>query len=256
MSLVGFVRSVVGGRYYTRHPVQLAGYAYARWKLRPHNHDDARVLLRALDVDPGVLEDAAVWRPLFEQVTTDGRWYLGYPTGVTLERGLALYGIVRALKPERVVETGMASGVATTFLSAALVDNGSGTLYSIELTQEEAARRFERYRTSFDPRRGPGWAIPREIREAMGDRHVVILEDVTTSLPALLERLGAVDVFLHDDLHTPKHMRWELELVWPGVSRGGVLACDDVEYSWVRFCRRIGLDGLDNVQGLAAVRKP
>lgn len=257
MSLASFVRDVVRGRYYTRHPLELAGYAYSRWALRSRRSDDPALVLRNLGLDPAVLSDARRWQEAFRRVTVDGRGYLGYPTGVTHERGLVLYGIVRALRPEYVIETGMASGVATTFLGAALVDNGAGSLYSVELPQEEAVRRFRRYRTIYDAERGPGWAIPVALREGLGGRHVVLLEDVGTALPALLDRLPRVDLFFHDDLHTPKHMRWELELVWPRLASGGVLACDDIEFAWLRFCRRHGIGyGPDNVQGLAAGRKP
>lgn len=257
MSVLSFARDVVRGRYYTRHPLELTAYAYARRKLRSHRKKDPGDLLRPLGIDPSVLDEASRWYATFDEVASEGAWYLGYRTGITVERGLVLYGVVRALKPRHVVETGMASGVATTFLSAALIDNGTGILYSIELPQQEAARRFQRYGTRYEPDRGPGWAIRGDMREAMGDRHVVLLEDVATSLPALLDRLGRIDVFFHDDLHVPKHMRWEFEFVWPRLEHGGVLACDDVEFAWLRFCRRHDVrDGFANIEGLGAVRKP
>jgi predicted O-methyltransferase YrrM len=194
---------------------------------------------------------------LFDKLTADGSWYLGYPTGVTKERGLVLYGVVRALRPRYVIETGTASGVSTTFIGAALLDNGAGELYSIDLPQEEAVRRYERYRVAYDAQRGPGWAIPDDIRDGMGERLHLVLEDVATALPALLAQLPHVDVFFHDDLHIPKHMRWEFELVWPRIAPCGAVVCDDVEYAWLRFCRSRGLrSGMHHVQGLSAVRKP
>ena len=61
--------------------------------------------------------------------------------GVALPDGIVLYGLVRALRPEFVVETGIATGVSTSFISAALIENGAGRLYSIDLPSEEAANR-------------------------------------------------------------------------------------------------------------------
>jgi hypothetical protein len=64
-------------------------------------------------------------------------------------------------------------------------------------------------------------------------------------------------MFFHDDLHTPDHMLWEFELVWPYLRAGGVLVSDDVNFSWIRFCRqqRLSAEAFYNVQRLTAVRK-
>jgi len=48
-----------------------------------------------------------------------------------------LYVIVRLLKPEKVVETGVAAGVSSAFILEAMDDNGIGTLYSIDLPNYE-----------------------------------------------------------------------------------------------------------------------
>ena len=48
-------------------------------------------------------------------------------------------------------------------------------------------------------------------------------------LPELLRQTGAVDLFLHDSLHTYRNMRREFEAIWPRLRRGGVILADDVE---------------------------
>lgn len=248
---------MVKGRYYTRHPIELVRYVRARAQLSKHRSNDPRDLLSALGIDPGpVLADAEKWMPTFERLTSSGASYLGYTTGVSMGGGLVLYGIVRALKPERTIETGVASGVSTTFLSAALIDNGAGELWSLELPHEEASTRFAKYGAKYEPDRGPGWAIPEDIRAHMADRHHLVLEDVATALPRLLRELREIDLFIHDDLHTPAHMLWEMRLVWPHLRSGGVLLCDDAEWAWTRFSREQGDLRLLNVQGLSGIRKP
>ena len=51
-----------------------------------------------------------------------------------------LYGLVRALRPEVVVETGVATGVTSAYLLAALADNDAGELQSIDLPSADLVR--------------------------------------------------------------------------------------------------------------------
>jgi hypothetical protein len=57
-------------------------------------------------------------------------------------------------------------------------------------------------------------------------------------MPSLVRRLPPVDIFFHDDLHTPEHMKWEYDLVWPHHAPSGVLISDDANYGWLRFWPR------------------
>ncbi len=50
--------------------------------------------------------------------------------------GSFLYAIVRSLKPETVLETGVASGLASAYILLALRQNKKGKLYSIDLPSE------------------------------------------------------------------------------------------------------------------------
>jgi hypothetical protein len=131
-------------------------------------------------------------------------------------------------------------------------------LYSIELPPEQSKARTHDDGSAFNwPESGVGWAIPETIHSGLRGRHVLRLEDVRTALPALLGELPYVDVFFHDDLHTPAHMFWEYELVWPRIRPGGVLLSDDVNFGWIRFCEARGLEhnALRNIQRLAGARK-
>jgi len=62
-------------------------------------------------------------------------------------------------------------------------------------------------------------------------------------LPMLLQQLPRGDVFFHYDLHTPEHMKWEYDLMWPHLAQGVVLISDDANYGWLRFCREKRLAG-------------
>lgn len=124
------------------------------------------------------------------------------------------YAVCRVLRPATVIETGVGYGVTTSYLLAALAENGHGALHSIDLPPLD--RGAEAY---------AGVLVPGRLRTRWGlhrgmSRHV---------LPRLLDELGSVDVFVHDSLHTYANMRFEFAGVWPRLAAGGVVLADDVE---------------------------
>jgi hypothetical protein len=262
MVVPGFLKTIATAPYYRKHRLDALRECSAALHFRRHRLYEPATFLAELGIDPPTaFAGYERWRPLLEgaiaAVTQEGN---GRQGGCSLEDGMILYGLARALKPQVVIETGVAAGVSTSFLGAAMVENRRGSLYSLELpapAQSTGATHDDG--AVFDwPDKGVGWAIPAEIRHRLRDRHLLILEDVRTALPRLLARCPSVDLYFHDDLHTPDHMRWQYELVWPHIAPGGVLASDDANIGWIDFCKRVGLRGrmFANVQRLTAVRKP
>ncbi|MEM3449881.1 MAG: class I SAM-dependent methyltransferase [Nitrososphaerota archaeon] len=47
-------------------------------------------------------------------------------------------------------------------------------------------------------------------------------------LKPLLQKLGSVDLFLHDSEHSYENMMFEFKAVWPFLREGGILLADDV----------------------------
>jgi predicted O-methyltransferase YrrM len=126
---------------------------------------------------------------------------------------LLQYAVVRALRPAIVLETGVAHGVSTAYLLLALTKNACGHLHSID-----------RPDPSFLPaRRAPGWLVPEQLR----GRWSLQTGNAEELLPALLKQVGAVDLFIHDSLHTYEHMMFEFETVYPALRDGGLLLADD-----------------------------
>lgn len=153
-----------------------------------------------------------------------------------------LHTLIRMTRPKVVVETGVAAGLTTTVILDALALNGVGKLYSIDLPPESVQGRTiadgGRYDRAFAEEKRPGWLVPNRLRE-IGNWDL-LLGDVRDVLPPLLSNLSTIDFFLHDDLHTPEHMLWEFNLVWPCLSTGGILASDDLNYGWSDFLRNVG----------------
>jgi predicted O-methyltransferase YrrM len=54
------------------------------------------------------------------------------PTGISNEEGELLYGLIRVLKPHRILETGTNIGVSTAYMALACRDNNVGHIVTIE----------------------------------------------------------------------------------------------------------------------------
>ncbi|MFA5936529.1 MAG: class I SAM-dependent methyltransferase [Candidatus Paceibacterota bacterium] len=57
---------------------------------------------------------------------------LNDPTGIDIEEGELLYGIIRMLKPDNVLETGTNLGISTRYIGVALECNNRGHLITVE----------------------------------------------------------------------------------------------------------------------------
>lgn len=124
------------------------------------------------------------------------------------------YALCRALRPLRVVETGVCYGVTSAFFLQALRQNDRGTLYSIDLPP------LGRDASAF-----VGRLVPEDLRL----RWELLRGTSRRLLPRLLKRIGTVDLFIHDSLHTRRNMRRELRTVTPHLSSTAVVLSDDIE---------------------------
>jgi predicted O-methyltransferase YrrM len=176
-------------------------------------------------------EQAARFWSTVQGETRGHRYNTGRATGRDgYGEGLRLYAVLRKLRPAIAVETGVCNGVSTAFLLLALAENGSGELHSIDLP--EIAGEDYAPGTFWDGKGGavvpageePGWMVPARLRE----RWHLVLGRSQEVLPALLDRLGTIDFFMHDSEHSEACMRFEFEAAWGALRDGGVLAADDV----------------------------
>lgn len=74
---------------------------------------------------------------------TDSRFLCVDDGGVEVETGEFLYGFVRRLKPQSVLETGTYTGVSSLYMAKALQDNGFGHLHTVEYEQYHIDRAQE-----------------------------------------------------------------------------------------------------------------
>jgi predicted O-methyltransferase YrrM len=158
-----------------------------------------------------------------------------------------LGAIVRLMRPEVVVETGVALGFSTATMLAAMRDNDRGHLYSVDLPHVQ-----------YGHDRETGSAVPPELR----DRWTLRLGPSQKLLPALLEEVGPLDLFIHDANHAYSAQLREYRTSWPHIRPGGLLASDDVgNPAFVEFAAEVGarpylVPGSRPESVVALLRKP
>ncbi len=127
------------------------------------------------------------------------------------------YSIVSALQPKTVIETGVCYGVTSAFMLQALQANGAGRLHSIDLPP-----------LAKDAKRYVGILVPDRLR-SRGTLHRGSSQRLLPPLVKKLKKLGEIDLFLHDSLHTYQHMKMEFETAWAALRPGGMLIADDIQ---------------------------
>ena len=130
---------------------------------------------------------------------------------VSPEAGKLLYALVRACRPETVVEFGTSFGISTIHLAAAVSDNGTGRVVTTELSHRKAT-------------------AARENLEQAGLAEVVtILEgDALETLGSVTGPVGLVLLDGWKDLYLPV-----LRLLQPRLTPGALVVADDSSFESV-----------------------
>jgi hypothetical protein len=149
-----------------------------------------------------------------------------------LPQGALLYLIVRAVRPDRVLETGVRPGYSTAWILAALAANGSGHLTSLGPGPTAGrSRGVHDY--------GVGQLVPPGLRS----RWTLALGNTDDRLRELLAGLRPVDLFFSDNGPDVDRTRSELRSGWESLGSNGLLIAHhiDANSAWADFC---GLQGM------------
>jgi len=178
--------------------------------------DGERRLHELLDTPvpcPAAEEFEAVWSNLEQSLAGSssyvGEWVHDADPGM----GRIVWCVVRHLRPEKVVETGVARGITSRILLDALDRNGTGGLWSVDLPMLRS--RWHEQTAA---------AVPLDRRS----RWTYVRGSSRRRLAGLLADLGEIDLFIHDSAHTQSNMRYEFETAWPALRSGGVLVSHDI----------------------------
>ncbi len=125
------------------------------------------------------------------------------------------YLLCRALERETVLETGVAYGVTSATILAALHRNGKGVLHSVDLPPiaDRASLRYI------------GTMIPAQYKS----RWYLHLGDSKRVLPSLFAKsIGEVGLFIHDSANIDRVQQREMEMVWPHMASGGGMVLNNI----------------------------
>lgn len=121
--------------------------------------------------------------------------------------GLLLYSMVRAVRPATVIEFGMSYGISTLHLAAAARDNGSGHIFTTELSAKKVA------------------AGKRTFAAAGVDDLITILDgDALATLGAVPGEVGVVLLDGWKEMYLPV-----LQLIEKQLSHGALILADNAE---------------------------
>ncbi|HEY4114073.1 MAG TPA: class I SAM-dependent methyltransferase [Rhizomicrobium sp.] len=228
--------------YVVRHPRRIAialvrdparGFERLHERLMQRREDNAEVhvhqpvldwerqLHALMDIDWPCSEGPAfwqVWRDTVAELEARGisagpESFAGYNDGdAALVR--ACWCIVRHTRPEHVIETGVGHGFTSRIILEAMHRNGAGHLFSIDLPPLDPVMRAQ-----------IGIAVPASLH----NRWELVSGSSRRHLAPLLSRLGTIDLFVHDSLHTERNVTFELECAWRHLRRQGFLVVDDID---------------------------
>jgi len=178
--------------------------------------------------------------------------------GTSREMGIILYIVIRLIKPEIVLETGVASGISSAYILSALKENKKGKLFSIdlpyEIDKEYPLNYIKKEGETFIPRdKNPGWLIPEELKKGW---HLEFGKSSEKLLP-LLNELKSIDIFIHDSEHSYENMIWEYQTVWPFLKENGILFSHDINWNTAfdEFCKEVKRQGIKYREEFGGIKK-
>lgn len=130
---------------------------------------------------------------------------------------IAWYALIRKYKPSIILETGVSMGWSSFMILTALQREKKGVLYSIDVGGFE----------SIDHDGGVGYMVPDNLKQ---NWHLIIDDSKKVLLP-LLEKLGKIDMFIHDSDHSYEMMTFEYNNAWNYLGQQGILCSDDINHS-------------------------
>ena len=130
------------------------------------------------------------------------------------------YLVTKFVKPNFMVETGVARGFSTYATLSAMEKNRKGKLFSID------------YPTTYQD---VGW-LP---RGKFDENWVLIIGKSKDKLPELLDKLGQIDCFLHDSEHHYKNMMFEFKQAWKHLRKVVVIICDEPTNAFYDFIKEV-----------------
>ena len=143
-----------------------------------------------------------------------GRHTYGYYSDADSSLCRAVWCAVIHIRPEVVIETGVARGVTSRIVLEAFRHNEHGHLWSIDLPHP------------FDRRLHAQTGAA--VTDACRTRWSYVEGASRQQLPLLLAKTGHVEIFVHDSLHTARNTVFEMNQAASAIQPGGLILVDDI----------------------------
>lgn len=153
-----------------------------------------------------------------------GNSYPNTSTRISPSAAAYLYTLVRELKPDTFLETGVSHGFSSLLILEAMERNGKGTLFSTDIEYDV------------------GELVPLGLRK----RWKLIIDTPDKVLDVAIRTVAdkRIDIFMHDSDHSYEGMAREFNLVKNNMSTNGIILSDDIEENnaFIDFAHSIGSD--------------
>ena len=153
-----------------------------------------------------------------------------------------IYCLIREIKPKIIIETGVANGISTFFILNAIIRNGNGKLYSIDISKDVGAILSEEEKKIWN---------------------LIVINPKRRCLTKAIENIlnksnnRKIDMFIHDSNHTYRWQIFEYELIYPLLDEDGILVSDDIDFSYAfldfikkHSCKALGLFDRYKISGI------
>lgn len=172
------------------------------------------------------IDECSDWLTSDEQLKADFKKLAGHSsdgvaTGEIRVHSYTLFVMVRALRPELFLETGVANGKSSLMILEAMDRNKNGRLVSVDAATIDS--------TGIDRHKAAGadigWLVPRRLRQRWDLR----IGFSSAVLPALTKYDKKIDIFMHDSLSNYENMTFEYGQALRLLKPGAILMSDDIE---------------------------
>ena len=155
-----------------------------------------------------------------------GRGSYAYYSDADNSLARAVWCVAVHTRPEVVIETGVAHGITSRIVLEALRRNDSGHLWSIDLP------------FPFDHELHAETGVA--VTDACRPRWSYLEGTSKQRLPPLVNKVGPVEMFIHDSLHTARNTLFEMEQAASAGAARGVMLVDDIDSheGFAAFARR------------------
>ncbi len=155
-----------------------------------------------------ILEHHTQARSIYQKLVDKESNHINDRWNAGLQLTILLYSIAQSSRVNIIVETRVANGITTnTLIQALMHSNSTGELHSFDILSETKG-----------------------VYDGLGNWnfHLLHPKSAHKEISQIVNKLPSIDVWLHDSNHGYRWQRFEYELAFSKLWKGGILVSDDI----------------------------